>query len=201
MVTVILDLSGPPICHNMSDVEFRKTVLTLRDDAVAMIELRIQELSGWSLDAKSRLRKWFGNSDDDIRAKLVSGLKALVFVMNELTARNFVRVDAEQDKATGCVPGSKNLDGEVAHVCSPDTATHTIAINRNFCDLPRKSASRLSSMQLTIVHECTHFVDTFAAVDYPGGYGYTACTWLARDHADRAITNADSIAWYVLARD
>jgi peptidyl-Lys metalloendopeptidase len=130
----------------------------------------------------------------------MGGLKALVPVMNGLTARNFVRVGSEPDRATGCVPGMKNLDGEVAHVCAPDTATHTIAINGNFCYLPKRSASRLSSMQLTIVHECTHFADTFGSLDYPNGYGYSACAWLANDHPDRALTNADSIAWYVLAR-
>ncbi|WP_243751057.1 M35 family metallo-endopeptidase [Paraburkholderia sp. BL10I2N1] len=184
----------------MSDAEFRKTVLTLRDDAVKVIALRIQDLSNWNAAAQARVKQWFGKSDEDARTKLISGLKALVPVMNGLTARNFVRVDSEQDRATGCVPGTKNLDGEVAHVCAPDTATHTIAINRNFCQLPQKSVSRLSSMQLTIVHECTHFVDTFGSLDYPGGYGYTACTWFASDHPDRAITNADSIAWYVLAR-
>jgi peptidyl-Lys metalloendopeptidase len=42
MVTVTVDTSGPAICDNMSDAEFRKTVLTLRDDAVKVIELRIQ---------------------------------------------------------------------------------------------------------------------------------------------------------------
>jgi hypothetical protein len=200
MVTVVVDTSGPPICDNMSDPEFRKTVLTLRDDAVKVIDLRIQELSEWGATARARVKLWFGKSEEDTRTKLFVGLRALVLVMNGLTARNFVRVGSEQDRATGCVPGMKNLSGEVAHVCAPDTATHTIAINRDFFYLPQKSASQLSSMQLTIVHECAHFADTFGSVDHPKGYGYTACTWLAKDHPDQAITNADSIAWYVLAR-
>jgi len=184
----------------MSDPEFRKAVLTLRDDAVKKIELRIRELSAWDVAAQARVKLWLGKSDEDFRTKLIGGLKAIVPVMNGLAARNFVGVGSEQDRATGCVPGMKNLSGEVAHVCAPDTATHTIAINRDFCYLPQKSASQLSSMQLTIVHECAHFVDTFGCVDHPNGYGYTACMWLARDHPDHAITNADSIAWYVLAR-
>lgn len=200
MVTVTVDTSGSPICDNMSDAEFRRTVLTLRDDAVRAIECRILELSDWGVTAQARVKQWLGKSDDGTRTTLVSGLTALVPIMNGLTARNFVRVDSEQDRATGCVPGMKNLDGEVAHVCAPDTATHTIAINRNFCYLPEKSASRLSSMQLTIVHECTHFIDTFGSLDYPNGYGYSACTRLANVHPDYAIKNADSIAWYVLAR-
>ncbi|SMG55068.1 M35 family metallo-endopeptidase [Paraburkholderia susongensis] len=198
MVYVTIDTT--PICDNMSDQEFRKTVLMLRDDAVNAIKVRIQELSDWNAGEQERVKKWFGKSDENTRTKLKSGLAAVVAVMNGLAARNFVRVDSWRDKATGCVPGMKNLDGEVAHVCAPDAATRTIAINRNFCYLPGKSESKLSSMQLTIVHECTHFVDTFGSVDYPGGYGYTACTWLARDHPEHTITNADSIAWYVLAR-
>ncbi|WP_321905690.1 M35 family metallo-endopeptidase [Paraburkholderia tropica] len=56
-------------------------------------------------------------------------------------------------------------------------------------------------MQQTLVHECTHFVDTFGSRDCPNAYGRTACTWFARDHSDLAISNADSIAWYILSRD
>jgi peptidyl-Lys metalloendopeptidase len=137
MVTVIVDTSGPAICDNMSDAEFRKTVLTLRDDAVKLIELRIQELYSWNAVAQARVKQWLGKSDEDTRSKLISGMTALVPVMNGLTAINFVRVDSEQDRATGYVPGMNNLDAEVAHVCAPDTATHTIAINRNFCYLPK----------------------------------------------------------------
>ncbi|WP_256702379.1 M35 family metallo-endopeptidase [Burkholderia sp. SRS-W-2-2016] len=184
----------------MSDAEFRKKVLTLRDEALKSVELRIDEVASWNAAAQSRAVQWLGNSDEATRLKLSNGLRALLGVMKGLTAHNIVRVDSEQDRATGCVPGRKNLTGQVAHVCAPDTATHTIAINDGFCDLPPTSLSRLSSMQLTIVHECCHFIDTFGSRDYPDGYGYTSCKWLARDHPERAITNADSIAWYVLAR-
>ena len=198
MVYVTIDTT--PICPNMTDREFRQTLLSLRDDAINVIEQRRNELSAWSVSAQDRVKVWFGRTDESTRRKLLSGLNALIRVMNSLTATNFVRPDPERDRAVGCTPNTKNL-GEVAHVCGPDTATHTIAIDTNFCYLPKTSAGKLSSMQLTLVHECTHFLDTFGTLDYPNGYGHTACNWFARDHADLAINNADSIAWYILARD
>ncbi|WP_321877958.1 M35 family metallo-endopeptidase [Paraburkholderia bannensis] len=198
MVYVTIDTT--PICPNMTDREFRKTILSLRDDAVTIIQQRQSELATWSLSSQDRVRAWFGSSDENLRQTLIIGLSALKTVMNGLTATNFIRPDPERDRAVGCTPNLRNL-GEVAHVCRPDTATHTIAINTNFCQLPQKSAGKLSSMQLTLVHECTHFMDTFGTLDYPDAYGRTACTWFARNHSDLAINNADSIAWYVLARD
>lgn len=197
---VYVNIDTTPICPNMTDREFRQTILSLRDDALEVIQQRRNELAVWSPSAQERVGAWFGSADDAIRQKLITGLTALARVMTGLTATNFVRPDPDRDRAVGCTPNTKNL-GEVAHVCRPDTAPHTIAIDTNFCQLPQKSAGKLSSMQLTLVHECTHFVDTFGTLDYPNAYGRTACTGFARDHSNLAINNADSIAWYVLAHD
>ena len=71
---------------------------------------------------------------------LTNGLVALITVMNGLTARNFVRSDPDLDRALDCTPNTKNLDGEVAHVCGPDTATHTISTSPKFCELSDTSA-------------------------------------------------------------
>lgn len=120
--------------------------------------------------------------------------------MKGLEPKNFIRPDPEKERVLGCVPNS-DTRGEVAHVCGPDTATHTIAITRNFCDLPETTAGTLSSMQLTIVHECTHFYDTFGALDYKNTYGPRLCLQLAQSEPDMAIKNADNIAFYVLASD
>ncbi|RQS02802.1 hypothetical protein DIE07_33640 [Burkholderia sp. Bp9002] len=199
-VVVPLSLNGPPICPNMTDAEFRKLVLGLRDEAVVIVRQRIAELVRWTPDIQARVVEWFGSSGSTIRTRLILGLEALVTVMSNLTGKNFVRPGSDADLATGCLPNMKSLDGEVAHVCRPDTATHTIAININFCSLPDRSASNLSSKQLTIVHECSHFMDTFGAEDYPGAYGRWACRRLAKEQPEQAISNADSIAWFVLAR-
>lgn len=200
-VELFLALNGPPICKNMTDAEFRKRVLTLRDEAVKVIAQRNHELSAWKAPAQARVREWFGTADETTRATLLSGLAALTTVMNGLTARNFVRSDPELDRALGCTPNTKNLAGEVAHVCGPDTATHTISIDSKFCELPDRSAGTLASMQLTIVHECTHFTDTFGSLDYKNTYGQFLGRRLAKEEPKMAVRNADNIAWYILCVD
>lgn len=200
-VEVFLTLDGPPICRNMTDAAFRKKVLTLRDEAVGAIAQRIHELTTWKAPAQARVKEWFGTTDETTRATLLTGLAALTKVMNALTASNFVRPDPDLDRALGCTPNTKNLTGEVAHVCGPDVATHTIAIDRGFCDLPERSAGTLASMQLTIVHECTHFVDTFGSLDYKNTYGQFLGKRLAKSEPTMAIRNADNIAWYILCVD
>lgn len=184
----------------MSNALFRRKILQLRDEAVVIVEQRIQELTAWGQSAQARMKTWIGSTDDRTRADLIQKLAALALVMKGLEPKNFIRPDPENERVLGCVPNS-DTRGEVAHVCGPDTATHTIAITRNFCDLPETTAGTLSSMQLTIVHECTHFHDTFAALDYKNTYGPRLSLQLARDEPDRAIKNADNIAFYVLASD
>ncbi|WP_175715453.1 M35 family metallo-endopeptidase [Burkholderia ambifaria] len=200
-VELLLAVDGPPICDNITDAEFRKKVLTLRDDAVKIITHRIYELDAWKEPARARVREWFGIADESTRRVLVGGLVSLITVMNGLTARNFVRSDPELDRALGCTPNTKNLAGEVAHVCGPDTATHTISLNPKFCELPDTSVGTLSSMQLTIVHECAHFLDTFGAFDYKNTYGQFLSRRLAKEDPTMAIRNADNIAWYILCVD
>ncbi|WP_423382617.1 M35 family metallo-endopeptidase [Burkholderia sp. LMG 32019] len=197
MVEVKIDTT--PICKNMKDSEFRKLVLSLRDDAVKVIHQRIGELNAWQPPAQERVKTWFGTADETTRQTLMAGLAALIKIMNDLTGVNFVRPNSYMDKATGCLPNRKNLDGEMAHVCGPDTATHTIAIDEGFCTLPDKSAATLSSKQLTIVHECTHFLDTFGSVDYNNNYGQFLGKLLAKNEPSMAIKNADNIAWHILS--
>ncbi|QVN17746.1 hypothetical protein JYG32_15995 [Burkholderia pyrrocinia] len=200
-VDLFLTVDGPPICENMTDAEFRKKVLALRDDAVKIVAQRLHELSAWKAHARARVREWFGSDDESTRGVLSEGLAALVIVMQGLTARNFVRSDPELDRALGCTPNTKNLAGEVAHVCGPDTATHTISITPKFCELPDTSAGTFDSMQLTIVHECVHFMDTFGALDYKNTYGQFLSRRLAKEEPAMAIRNADNLAWYILCVD
>ena len=47
--------NGPPICPNMTDAEFRRTVLTLRDSAVKMIDVRLADLSKWGTVERERV--------------------------------------------------------------------------------------------------------------------------------------------------
>jgi len=196
----VLPVEGPPICPNMTDSDFRTLVIELRDEAVSLTRQRIAQLMHWSPESRARVTEWFGTANSLTRDKLLRGLQRLLVVMPELTAKNFVRQGSPQDRATGCLPNMKNLSGVTAHVCAPDVATHTIAIHVDFCLLPDRSAGHLSSKQLTLVHECSHFFDTFGAEDIPLGYGRSACKELAKRHPELAIRNADSIAWFILAR-
>ncbi|HHL4082169.1 M35 family metallo-endopeptidase [Burkholderia sola] len=195
-----VSLDGPPICPNMSDSTFKRRMLELRDEAVAITEQRRRDLMRWSPAIEARVIEWFGSARVDTTRTLIRGLGALASVMGALGPRNFVRIDSEADRATGCLPNMSHRDAEVAHVCRTDTSAHIIAINLPFCSLPERSAGNLSSQQLTIVHECAHFADTFNAHDHSGAYGRAACVQFARRHPDRAINNADNIAWFILAR-
>jgi peptidyl-Lys metalloendopeptidase len=195
IVDVTIDTT--PICSNMTDAEFRKKVLSLRDDAVKIVEKRLHELTVWQVSAQDRVKTWFGVADEGTRQTLITGLNALLPVMRGLKAENFVRADPARDRSLGCVPNMKNL-GEVAHVCGPDTATHTISIDPAFCTMPDISAATLSSKQQTIVHECTHFLDTFGSVDYHNTYGQFLGKRLAQDEPSMAIKNADNLAWYIV---
>ena len=115
--------------------------------------------------------------------------------MRDLKPGNFVRQSEELDRYLGCTPNNKDPDGAVAHVCGPDTATHTICIHENFCGM-RPISSAKDSMLSTLIHECTHFADTFGAQDHQ--YSMRECLVLARTHPDLAINNADSIAGYII---
>ncbi|WP_260463904.1 hypothetical protein [Burkholderia sp. Bp8963] len=80
-VEIFLSLSGPPICENMTDAEFRKKVLTLRDEALKIIAQRIHELVAWEAPAQARVKEWFGKTDETIRTTLLNGLAELAKVM------------------------------------------------------------------------------------------------------------------------
>jgi hypothetical protein len=199
IVEIALSLDGPPVCPNMTDADFRRSILLIRDDTVALIERRLDELKAWNITAQDRVMEWFGRGDSATKHRLVSGLLSTKTVLVGLTPLNFVRSSPDTDRAVGCTPNTKNLSGEVAHVCAPDTATHTISISTGFCTLPDKSFGKLDSKQLTLIHEVSHFYDTFSSKDHR--YGQFLSRQLAKADPERAIENADNIAWYVACRD
>ncbi|WP_250510267.1 M35 family metallo-endopeptidase [Caballeronia sp. GACF4] len=200
--TVDVFVNTTPICPNMTNAEFRQLMMRLRDDALKLIDLRVLALSTLWAKEQARVKAYLGSTDEAMRQELVKKLNALSGVMNGLRPKNFIRPDPEAEKVLGCVPNINAPDGVVAHVCSPDTATHTIAIHKKFCTLPQVTKSRRDSMQLTLVHECSHFEDTFAAVDYKSiYYGQFMARRLAIEEPNMAIKNADNIAWYVCSAD
>jgi peptidyl-Lys metalloendopeptidase len=80
-------------------------------------------------------------------------------------------------------------------------AVLTIAICDNFCTMPDNSAATLDSKQVALVHECTHFLETFGSVDYQNTYGHFIGKCLAQSELAMALQNADNIAWYILCND
>lgn len=188
------------ICSNMTNKEFAALVVKLRDMAIDYImNKRLPELQRWDKEAQARAVEWFGSADPSIREYLQEGLAACARVLRELEPKNFIRY-TEGGKIATCVLPSMN--GAAAAVCKPDTATRTIAIAPIFCNFRFDNKTNFNtgavmdgdSRLLTLVHEVTHFDDTFSSNDT--WYGTTQ----SREHAQdpRSRSNADSLASYIL---
>jgi hypothetical protein len=194
------------ICPNMTNKAFATLMMKLRDMAVDYItKQRLPELERWDREAQARVLTWFGIADQSTREHLRKGLTECVRVLQGLKAKNFVRFTAGGKLAT-CV--LNDGVGTVAAVCKPDIATHTIAIALPFCEFPYDNRVIFgtnkvfdgNSRLLTLIHEVTHFDDTFSSNDT--WYGTTN----SRDHVSTENlaalrVNADSIAAYVLDVD
>ena len=194
------------ICPNMTNRQFTEQVLKLRDIAVDIISKeRLPELERWDRAAQDRMRMWFGQATPEVRDYLRKGTTACERVLRGLVAQNFVRYSEANSQYVGCTFPNPPPSGTAASVCKPDTTTRTIAIAHRFCELPENK--QLFGTQtillgdtklLTIVHEVSHFIDTFNSRD----------TWYSCKHsleqvANRTnhralLLNADSLAGYML---
>jgi hypothetical protein len=188
-----------PICPNMTDKEFRVLAMKLRDHATALVAIRISALTKWSGAEQSRVYDWFGLSDNVTRMRLLEGLSAVNRVLLQLEPKNFIRSSEGGDRAVGCLPTATNRDQEAAHVCAPDTATHTISISEKFCVMRDWSAYADSKIS-TLIHEVTHFDDTMATVDHKYSIVPQLKDW-GKARPNLAIENADSVAGYVVYGD
>lgn len=184
------------ICPNMTNKEFCTLVMGLRERAVELIEARLKDLEKWGRPEQQRVAKWFGQSDQALRQHLHGGLNACIRVLMGLTCDNFVRYSEKAMRNVGCTP-SGNSGGLAAEVCKPDTKTHTIGIGIGFCTIPKLSYS-VDSQLGTLIHEVTHFDDTFSSNDTV--YQMRQSLSLATRPSE-ARTNADSITGYVLYGD
>lgn len=186
------------ICPNMSNAEFAQMVMQRRDKAVSLIDKRLTELAGWPTAARVRVAQWFGNSDVVTRDYLAGGLARIRHILAGLTPNNFVRYSGAAMAHVGCVSDSKRKLGVVAEVCAPETATHTIAIHLDFCEL-RDFAYSMDSQVSTLIHEVSHFHDTMNTGD--AVYFMRKCRDLAKSNPEITLQNADSIAGYVIYED
>lgn len=194
------------ICPNMTNKAFADLAMRLRDMPLDyIVNKRLPELERWDKEAQARVSLWFGVADRPLRDHLQKGLAACVRVLHGLEPKNFVRF-TQGGKLATCVMGSAL--GTAAAVCKPDTTTHTIAIGLDFCsfDFDNKTifgTDRVldgDSRLLTLVHEVTHFDDTFGSNDTWYGTANSRDQVSNKNWAALRI-NADSIAAYVLGVD
>ncbi|MDN7874315.1 M35 family metallo-endopeptidase [Burkholderia aenigmatica] len=194
-----VDVDMRPICENMTNSEFRIMFAKAQVLAVSRLEARVASLKVWSRYEKDRVFKWFGRDDDQTRTRLLTGLAKVLNVVRTFNEHNVVRTGSAADLATGCTPHPLGTDQEAAHVCAPDTATHTFSISPEFCTM-RPWTAYADSQVSVIIHEASHFLDTMAATDDQYYITPFLPAW-GRSHPDLAINNAESIAGYVVDGD
>ncbi|WP_250472190.1 M35 family metallo-endopeptidase [Caballeronia sp. GAFFF1] len=195
---VHIDLDTTPICLNMSNKEFRESIIKSRAEALDLIQTRIAAVSKWDARDQARVKKWLGRSDDVSRAVLQAGLPKLLSAMDDLKPENIIRWDAQKQRNITCTIFPDNGSTDAA-VCKPDTARRMIAIYPHFCNSPRSQLWH-GCQVLTLIHECTHFTDVFDSIDAMYGVS-VGLSFSAQENADKAIRNADSLASYVGIED
>ncbi|WP_027212055.1 M35 family metallo-endopeptidase [Burkholderia sp. WSM2232] len=195
MVHVTIDVT--PICPNMTDNEFRVIAKRLLGWAVTLVERRIGDLNRNDAATKQRMMYWFNRTDDSTRQYLLAGFSRHLAALRDLTPACLVRSDPDLDRMLGCMPNLKNVDREAAHVCGPNTERRLISIGMKFCNGLRDQNMFGDSRLSTLIHEVTHFSDTFGSGDRRYGLDPTAAEW-ARNNPDEALRNADTLAGYVV---
>ncbi|KVK96126.1 hypothetical protein WJ45_19535 [Burkholderia ubonensis] len=188
-----------PICENMTNSEFRVMFAKAQAKAVRLLDARVASLQRWTQYEQERVFKWFGRDDEQTRMRLLAALMKVSDVVRSFNARNVVRTGSAADLATGCTPHPLGTEQEAAHVCAPDTATHTFSISAKFCTM-RPWTAYADSQVSVIIHEATHFLDTMASTDEKYFITPFLPIW-GQAHPDLAINNADSIAGYVVDGD
>ncbi|KVO38977.1 hypothetical protein WJ75_11685 [Burkholderia ubonensis] len=188
-----------PICEHMMNSEFRVMFAKAQAKAVSLLDARVAPLQRWTQYEQERVFKWFGRDDEQTRMRLLAGLMKVSDVVRSFNARNVVRTGSAADLATGCTPHPLGTEQEAAHVCAPDTATHTFSISAKFCTM-RPWTAYADSQVSVIIHEATHFLDTMASTDEKYFITPFLPIW-GQAHPDLAINNADSIAGYVVDGD
>ncbi|SAK64156.1 peptidase M35 [Caballeronia catudaia] len=195
--SVIIDVNTERICPNMTNKEFREMAERLIGWANVLLRRRLDDLRRNDAKTKERMRKWFGRDDATTRAYLLDGFTKVSAVMSDLKPTHLIRVGSDEDRALGCAPNVNNLDGEAAHVCSPNIQNRRIAIGLQFCNVLTDYREFQDSRVSTLIHEVTHFGDTFAS----GDPRYVISTPLAlwgQSNQDLALKNADSLAAFVI---
>ncbi|MCG5075208.1 M35 family metallo-endopeptidase [Paraburkholderia tagetis] len=193
---VEVKINTTPICPNMTNSEFRVMAKRLLCWAAMAVDRRIDDLNRNDVKTRDRMQYWFGRSDEGTRRYLLSGFLCVSNVIKSLTPASLVRADPATDRILGCTP-RMNTDGEAAHVCGPNTERKLISISLKFCTGLRDEDQDHDSRVSTIIHEVTHFTDTFASGDPMYSISRPLAFW-GRHNPELALKNADSLAGYVL---
>lgn len=189
-------INTTPICPNMTNREFRVMAKRLLGWAAMAVDRRLQDLNRNDAETRYRMQYWFGKNDEDTRQYLLTGFLRVSSVIKSLTPASLVRSDPNTDRILGCVPNTQNMDREAAHVCAPNAERKLISIGMKFCNGLRDEDEDHDSRVSTIVHEATHFTDTFASGDLMYSISRPLAFWGQRN-SEKALKNADSLAAYV----
>ncbi|CAR54570.1 M35 family metallo-endopeptidase [Burkholderia cenocepacia] len=195
MVDVYINTT--PICPNMTNRQFRITASRLLKWSIILVERRITDLKRYDKTTKDRMIYWFNRCDENTRQYLLDGFSRHLSILKTLTPHHFVRSDPNLDRMLGCVPNMVDIDNEAAHVCGPNTERRLISIAMKFCTGLRDQNMFGDSSLSTVIHEVTHFVDTFGSGDPRYGLDPTAAAW-ARANPDQALRNADTLTGFVI---
>lgn len=196
---VHVTINTTPICPNMTNQEFRQNIMKVRDAAVILVNDRIAAVTRWDAQERERATTYFGRSDEEIRSTLAAGLPRLLLALQELVPEKIVRWDDSMSKNLSCatVPDSGQ---NRASVCKPDSEKRFIAVYSAFCSDSNGELWHGAKVK-TIIHECTHYTDTFNSDDIMYGNTESGMHAFALGNSDKAIRNADSIAGYIATFD
>lgn len=196
---VRVTINTVPICPNMTNQEFRQTIMKVRDAAVVLVKERIAAVARWDIQERNRATIYFGRADEEIRGTLAVGLPRLLAALQELVPEKIVRWDDSMNRNLTCSVVPDNGQNR-AGVCKPDSEKRVIAIYSAFCSDSNGELWHGAKVK-TIVHECTHYADTFNSDDIMYGNTESGMYAFAINNADKAIRNADSIAGYIATFD
>ncbi|QGZ61217.1 M35 family metallo-endopeptidase [Paraburkholderia acidisoli] len=192
-------INTTPICPNMSNRQFTEAVVRARDAAISLIKDRIVAFSRWDIGEQTRAKIYFGRADQEIRGILAGGLPRLLAAVQELVPEKIVRWDSGLNRNLTCAVVPDNGSNH-AGVCKPDSANRVIAIYSKFCSDSLGELFHAAKVKV-LIHECTHYTDTFNSEDIAYGDTEMGMRIFAMQNPDRAIRNADSLTGYIATFD
>lgn len=196
---VHVTVNTTPICQNMSNKQFADIVVRARDAGITLIKDRIAAITRWDTSEQDRAKTYFGRADEGIRSTLSAGLPRLLKAMQELVPEKIVRWDSDLNRHLSCalVP---DTGSNHAAVCRPDSHKRVVAIYSKFCTDSNGELFHAAKVKV-LIHECTHYTDTFDSDDIIYGDTEIGMKIFAMNNPDSAIRNADSITGYIATFD